>query len=98
MEEDYDMFLSGTIEGDYSELFNNVVAFIKANGSVVDGNWAVDSEDIMQKISITVNNDTVASLYFWEGDPDVIDANTDAVSGSFQLRANSAYYERSIIG
>lgn len=91
------MGASGSIDGDFSNIFNKLITFTRTNGSPSDGfDKVVLAEDIEGKVNVTVNGDKIIRMH---DEGDVIFFVTEAsgpMGGGWDGNASGNLYATSI--
>lgn len=83
----------GTIDGNFSELYNNLVTLIKEKGEPYEnGDWYLNRDVTSKKVNITVNGDKVVSLDFYHTYNEVNCSTTNGTA-TLKIYESSAYYE-----
>lgn len=84
----------GYLSGDYTETLNTLVAFVKKHGeSEYDGYWKLPEDIVSKKVKITVNNDVVTGMEYYE-DENAVSMNTGMSMSLFRLSHNMISYEK----
>ena len=84
----------GYLSGDYTETLNTLVAFVKKHGeSEYDGYWKLPEDIVSKKVKITVNNDVVTGMEYYE-DENAVSMNTGMSMSLFRLSPNMISYEK----